>query len=56
MALQAQFAEPPVRQIEVNLFDQPPLRANALKIANQQHPQHEFGINGGAARVALKVG
>jgi hypothetical protein len=29
----------------VNLFAQPTFRANAVAVANQQHPDEQFGIN-----------
>src|SRR5215471_4484596 len=45
-AIQAQPAEPPVGQIEVNLLTQPPLRSDAEAISDQEHSNHELGIDG----------
>ena len=38
------------------LLDQPPLGSNAVEIADQQHAQHQFWINGWAASVAIQLG
>ena len=38
-------AEPPVRQIEVDLFAQAPLGANTEAVPEDEHPDHQIGIN-----------
>jgi hypothetical protein len=38
----------------VNLFAQPTFRANAVAVANEQHPNEQFGINRGPANRAVK--
>src|SRR5215472_2636586 len=38
-------AEPAVRQVQVNFLAQPPLRAYAEAIADDQHPNHQLRIN-----------
>src|SRR5262249_40949987 len=50
----AQPTEPPVSQIEMNLFAQPTLRANAKTVAHQQHPDHELRIYRRASSVAVE--
>ena len=52
--VQAEPAEPPISQIEMHLFTQPPLRADAGAVADEQHPDHQFGINRGPARCAVE--
>jgi len=42
-------AEPSVGQMQLNLLAQPPLKADAVTIPNDQHPQQELGINRRAA-------
>jgi hypothetical protein len=40
----------------VDLLTEPPLRTNAKAIANQQHPDHEFGIDRWPPNVAVEPG
>jgi hypothetical protein len=40
----------------VNLFAKPRLRADAIEIAHQQHPDHQLGIDRRAADPALERG
>jgi hypothetical protein len=47
--LQAEPAEPPVGQIEVNFIAQTPLRSDPEAVADQEHPDHQFEINRGPA-------
>ena len=52
--LQPETAEPPVGEVQVHLLAQPPLRADAEAIAYQQHPDDQFGIDRGPARLAVE--
>ena len=45
LAIEAEPAEPTVSEVQVNPFAQPTFRANAVAVANQQHPDEQFGIN-----------
>src|SRR3954453_22793595 len=45
IAVQPKPAEPAVGQIEMNLLAEPKLRADAEAIADQQHPDHQFGLD-----------
>ena len=54
VALQAEPAEPAIGEIEMHLLAQPALRANAHDIADDQHPDHQFGIDRGAADGAVE--
>jgi len=45
VAVEAEPTEPAVGEVQVNLFAQPPFRANAVAGANQQHAAKQFGIN-----------
>ena len=47
IAVQPEPAEPAVRQVEVNLLAQPPLGADAEAVADDQHPDHQLGIDRG---------
>jgi hypothetical protein len=44
-SIQTEPTEPPVGQVEVDLITQPPLRSNAEAVTDQEHPDHQFGIN-----------
>ncbi len=51
-AVEAEPAEPSVRQVQVNLVARPALRADAGEVADQQHPDDRLGIDRGASQVA----
>jgi len=53
IAVEPQSAEPAIGQIKVDLVAQPPLRANAEAIADDQHPDHQLWINRGPPNVAV---
>ena len=40
----------------MDLLAQPRLGADPVQIADQQHADHQFGVNRGAARVAVMLG
>jgi hypothetical protein len=44
-AIQTEPAEPPVGQIKVDLIAQPPFRSEAEAVADQEHPDHQLGID-----------
>jgi hypothetical protein len=51
--LDAKLAKPPIRQIDPDLRAQPPLRADRKYVTYDQHPDHQFRIDRGAARVRV---
>jgi hypothetical protein len=51
---QIETAKPAIRQVQMHLITQPPLRPDAEAIANQEHPDQQFRINRGAAGIAVK--
>jgi hypothetical protein len=53
LTVEADPAEPPVGQVHVDLFAHPPFRADAVAVANDQHPDHQLGIDRRAAHGAL---
>jgi hypothetical protein len=54
MAVQTEPAKPAIGQVEMHLFAQPPLRADAKAVTNDQHPDHQLGIDRGAADRAVE--
>ena len=48
--------KPAVGQIEVDLFAQPPLGSDAEAIADDQHPDHQLGIDRWPTKVAVERG
>ena len=52
--LKPEATEPPVSQIKLYLLTQPTVGADRIAVADQQHPDHQFGINRRAARMAVK--
>jgi hypothetical protein len=55
-SFQSQPAEPAIGQVKMHLIVQLPLGTNAIGVANEQHPQHQFRINRGAAFRAVMPG
>src|SRR5580698_2054209 len=55
-AVEPKPTKPAIRQIEVDLFAQPPLGADAEAIAYDQHPDHQFGIDRWPSHRAVKRG
>ncbi len=51
---QIQSTKPPISQIEMNLFAKTPLGADPIDTADQQHPDHQFRVDLGAACVAIE--
>src|SRR5712675_194343 len=53
-AIEPEPTEPAVGEVQVNLLAQPPFGTNAVAVANQQHPDQQFGINRRPASRAVK--
>ena len=51
--LNAELAEPPVGQVDLDFSAQPALRAERKHVANDQHPDHQYRINRGPTRVRV---
>ncbi len=56
LAVQAQPAEPPIGQVQVDLLAQPALRADGKAVAHDQHADHQLGIDRGPADGAVVAG
>ena len=54
--LQSQPAEPPIRQVQVHFFAQPPLGPDAEAVTHDQHPNQQLGIDRRAAGMAVERG
>jgi hypothetical protein len=48
-------AEPPVGQVEVDLFAQPAFRADSKAVTDDQHPDYQFRINGRTSGMAVEI-
>ena len=55
LATKTEAAKPPVSQIEVNLLAEAPLRPDAEAIADNQHSDHQLGINRGPSDAAVET-
>src|ERR1700722_16991181 len=53
VAIEPQPAEPAIGQIKMDLLLQPSLRANAEAVADDEHSDHQLGINRGPPDVAV---
>src|SRR5271154_1548702 len=52
-AIEPQATKPPIREIKMDLLAQPTLRTNAQAVADDEHPDHQLGINRGPPHVAI---
>ena len=52
---QVEAAEPPISKVQMHLFAEPTLRPDAEAIADQQHTDQKFGIDGWPPRVAVEL-
>ena len=50
------MAEPAISQVQVHFLAQPPLRANAIAVTEDQHAQHHLGVNRWSAGMAVEWG
>ena len=48
-AFKTKATEPAIGEIEINFLAQPPLRPDAEAVADQQHPDHQLGVDRGAS-------
>ncbi len=53
IAFKAEPAKPSIGQVEMHLFAEPALRTNAEAVTNEQHPDHQFRADRGAAGFAV---
>ena len=53
IAIEPQSTKPAIGQIEMDLLAQPTLRTNAEAVADDQHPDHQLGIDRGPPDVAI---
>ena len=54
IAVQPEPTEPAIGQIEMHFLTQPPLRADAKAVADDQHPDHQLGIDRGPSDRAVE--
>src|SRR3546814_5062737 len=52
-AVEPQPAEPTIREVQMHLLAQPPLRTDPHEIADDQHPDHQLRIDRRPTRVAI---
>jgi len=51
--LDAELAKPPIRQIDLHLTAQPPLRADRKHVAHNEHPDHQHRVDRGPTGVRV---
>src|SRR6516164_8858428 len=54
LVVEIELAEPAVSKVQRHFLTQPALVTNAIAVTDQEHPDHQFGINRGPADVAVK--
>src|SRR2546430_8598368 len=54
LIVEIELAEPAIGKVQCTLRAQPPFMTNAIAVTNQEHPDHQLGIDRGSADVAVK--
>src|SRR5262245_1812064 len=54
LVVEIELAEPAVSKVQGHFLAQPALMTNAIAVADQEHTDHQFGIDRGPADVAVK--
>jgi len=54
LGVEVELAKPAIREVQLNFRSEPALRPNAIAIADDEHPDHQLGINGRAADIAVE--
>src|SRR6202158_6183134 len=54
IVVEVEPAEPSVGQMQFDFLAQLPLKTDAVAVADDQHPDHQFGIDRGPANLAIK--
>jgi hypothetical protein len=52
--VQIKAAKPAVSEMQLDLLAQSPLEADAVAVAHDQHPNHEFRVDRGPTNVAIE--
>ena len=52
--IEVEPAEPSIGQVQLDFLAQPPLKADAIAVAHDQHPDHQLGINRWPADLAVE--
>src|SRR6266571_4349380 len=54
LIFEVELAEPAVGEMQSDLLAEPTLMADAIAVPHQQYPDHQLGIDRGAANVAVQ--
>src|SRR5882672_888830 len=54
--LQAKAAEPTIAQVDADLLAQASFRTDAVTVADDEHADHQLGVDGGTARMTVGAG
>src|SRR4029077_11118858 len=54
LVVEIELAEPAVSKVQRHFLAQPALMTNAIAVTDQEHPDHQLGIDRGPADVAVK--
>jgi len=54
LVVEIELAEPAVSKVQRHFLAQPALMTNAIAVSDQEHPDHQLGIDRGPADVAVK--
>jgi hypothetical protein len=52
--VEIESTEPPISEVQLNFLTKPSLKAHALAVAHNQHPQHELRIDRRSPNIAVE--
>jgi hypothetical protein len=55
LVVEIELAEPAVSKVQRHFLAQPALMTDAIAVTDQEHPDHQLGIDRGPAHVAVKT-
>ena len=54
LVVEIEAAEPAIGEMKLDLLAQPALEADAIAVADDEHPDHQFRVDRGSADVAVE--
>src|SRR6516164_3769927 len=55
LVVEIELAEPAVSKVQRHFLTQPALATNAIAVTDQEHPDHQLGMNRGSGRCRCKT-
>jgi hypothetical protein len=53
LVIEIEATEPAIGKVELDFFEQLPLRTNSIAVRDDEHPDHELGIDRRSTKLAV---